>query len=283
MQMIKKELSFKNITVIGTGGAGGNIISHLYTKEIEGIKLITINTDTNTKAHKIIQLSVTLTQNLGTNMSPSLGRKVALENYEDIKTALEDTDMLFLVAGLGGGTGSGVTSVVAKIAKEMGIMVISIVTKPFSFEGKKKVQIAELGLADLKKHTDSLIVISNDDLLHSIDKTLKLREVFEIIDNTISEFISNILEALYSNSDTDINLSFEDLQSVFKYKGISAFGISEKCGENSVEKAIDEAIEFLLFDNVDISNAMCILIILKIYPDYKYISIITPPMNNLNF
>ena len=276
MQMIQKSKA-KKITIIGIGGAGGNIISYMHDKGLKGVNLISINTDAEglvyTKAHKRLQIGVVLIQGFGTDMCPSVGKEAALESYEKIKAVLQGSGIVFLVAGLGGGTGSGATPVIAKIAKEMGIVVVSIVTKPFSFEGRKRVQIAELELTELRKYSNSLIVIPNDNLLPMIDRTLGLKESFELVDNTISELIGNISEALYSSSDSDINLSFEDLQSVFKYKGVSAIGTSEKSGENAVKEAMGEAIEFSLFDDVDISDAMCVLIILKVHPDYSYVDI----------
>jgi len=287
MQMIQKpevevETKFtkptsKKITVIGIGGAAGNIISYMHTKEIKGVDLISMNTDAEglvyAKAHRRLQTGVVLTQGFGTDMCSAVGKEAALESYEKIKAVLQGTGIVFLITGLGGGTGSGATPIVAKIAKEMGIVVVSIVTKPFSFEGKRRIKIAEDEIKELKKYTNSLMIIPNDNLLSMIDRTLGLKETFELVDNTISEFIGNILEALYSSSDTDINLSFEDLQSIFKYKGISAIGVSEKSGENAVEEAMGEAIEFPLFNNMDISDAMCVLIILKVHPDYSYIGI----------
>jgi cell division protein FtsZ len=287
MQMIQKsevkketdstKPTSKKITIIGIGGAGGNIISYMYDKGIKGVNLISINTDAKVlvyaKAHKRLQIGVVLTQGFGTSMCLDVGKEAAIESYEEIKTVLQGTGIVFLIAGLGGGTGSGATPVVAKIAKEMGIVVVCIVTKPFSFEGRKRVQITELGLVELKKYTNSLLVIPNDNLLPMIDRTLGLKESFELVDNTISEFIGNISEALYSSLDTDINLSFEDLQSVLKYKGISAIGVSEKSGKNAVEEAMGDAIEFPLFDDADISDAMCVLIILNIHPDYSYVGI----------
>jgi len=267
----------KKITVIGIGGAGGNIISYMHTKEIKGVDLISINTDAEglvyAKAHKRLQIGVVLTQGFGTDMCSAVGKEAALESYEKIKAVLQGTGIVFLITGLGGGTGSGATPVIAKIAKEMGIVVVSIVTKPFSFEGKKRIQVAESGLIELKKYPNFLLVISNDYFLPIIDKSLKINETFELVDKTVSELIDNILEALYSSSDTDINLSFEDLQSVFKYKGVSAIGTSQKSGKNAVEEAMEEAIEFPLFNNVDISDAMCVLIVLKVHPNYPYINI----------
>lgn len=284
MRMIKKsqvkeetsstKLTSKKVTIIGMGEAGGNILSSLHDKEIKEIELIAINTDTKgqlcAKAHKRLLIGTTLSQGLGTNMHPSLGREAAFESYEDIKTILQDTDMLFLIAGLGGGTGSGATPVIAKIAKEMGILVISIVTKPFSFEGKKRLQVAETGLTELKKYTNSLIVIPNDNLLPIIDKSLTLSETFMTVDNTIIELIYSIFEALYSSAGTDINLSFEDLQTVFQYKGKFTIAVSEKNGVDTLNEAIREAMKFPLCDDVDILNASCILLILKVHPNYSY-------------
>lgn len=266
-----------NIAIAGIGGAGGNIISYIYNKQIKDVELIAINTDEQvlfyTKAHKRLQIGEVLTHGLGAGMRPSIGKEAALESYKDIKSALQGMDMLFLFTGLGGGTGSGATPVVAKIAREMGILVVSTVTKPFCFEGKKRASIADSELMELKKHTDSLMIIPNDNLLTKIDRSLSLKESFQVIDETISELITNISEALYSNAQTDINLSFEDLQFVFGYKGISAIGVSEKIGVNAVNEAMQEAIKFSLFDNVNISDAMCVLIIFKIHPDYSYLNI----------
>lgn len=284
IQMIKE--SKTKIIVVGIGRAGGNVISHMYKKERKGAQLIAINTDAQalvyTSADKRLQIGKVLTQGHSTDMCPSVGKEAAIESYNEIKNILQETNMIFIVAGFGGGTGTGVAPVVAKIAKEMGVLVVSLVTKPFSFEGQKRAKIADDGVIELKKHTDSMIVIENDKLMPMIDKSLGLKESFEVVDATLSEFILNISEAPSSKSESNIQLNFEDLQTVFKYKGKAAIGTAEGRGENAVYEAIREAIKFPLINGVDISSAMCVLVILKLHPDFSSYRDIENAFNLLN-
>jgi len=174
------------IVAVGVGGGGGNMIGHMVKEGVSGIELMMVNTDAqaldNMGHVSTIQIGTKLTKGLGAGMKPEIGKESALENYDEIRSALEGADIVFISAGLGGGTGTGAAPVVAKIAKEIGALTISIVTKPFSFEGPKRSKLAKLGLEDLKKESDSIVVIPNDKLLSIIDRKLGMRDSFKIVD-----------------------------------------------------------------------------------------------------
>ena len=236
----KNNLTKKSITkiaIIGVGEAGKKFISNINKKDMEGLELIVIDTDDN------------------------------------IKNILQNIDIIFLLAGFGGSTGSTVTPLVAKIANELGIIVISIVTMPFSFEGKQRTHFAKKRLIELQKFTNSIFVIENDKFFPFIDKTLSLKENFSIIDKIVSEMTINILEPLLIKSDENINLDFEDMQIVFGCKGFATIGVAESYRENSVYNVVEQAIKFSLFDNINILDAMNVLVIIKTHPDFILIDI----------
>jgi len=236
----KNNLTKKSITkiaIIGVGEAGKKFISNINKKDMEGLELIVIDTDDN------------------------------------IKNILQNIDIIFLLAGFGGSTGSTVTPLVAKIANELGIIVISIVTMPFSFEGKQRTHFAKKRLIELQKFTNSIFVIENDKFFPFIDKTLSLKENFSIIDKIVSEMTINILEPLLIKSDENINLDFEDMQIVFGCKGFATIGVAESYRENSVYNVVEQAIKFSLFDNINILDAMNVLVIIKTHPDFIFIDI----------
>ena len=203
-------ISGARIIAVGVGGGGGNMIGHMLNEGVTGIEMILINTDAqvlaeNSAASKI-QIGSKLTKGLGAGMKPNVGKESALENHEDIRVALEGADIVFISAGLGGGTGTGAAPVVAQIAKEVGALTISVVTKPFKFEGKKRLKLAEEGLEELKKESDSIVVIPNDKLLSIIDKKLGLKESFKIVDGVLSQAVSGTSGVILSSGDNDINL-----------------------------------------------------------------------------
>jgi len=247
MQMIQKpkveveiklvKLTSKKITFIGIGKAGKKIISYINQKDIEGIELILIDTD------------------------------------ENIKNILQNIDIVFLLAGFGGNTGSAITPLVAKVANELGIIIISTVTMPFGFEGRKRAELATEGLKELKKYTNSIFVIENDKFLPILDKTLSLKESFTVIDKMVTQMILNILEPILIKSDENINLNFEDMQIVFGCKGFATIGVAESYGDNSVYNAVELAVKFPLFNDVNILNAMNVLIIMKTHPDFVFMDI----------
>ncbi len=260
------------IIAVGVGGGGGNMIGHMINEGVSGIEMMLVNTDaqvlSETNAATKIQIGAKLTKGLGAGMKPNVGKDSALENYDDIRAALEGADIVFISAGLGGGTGTGAAPVVAQIAKEVGALTISIVTKPFMFEGRKRLKLAESGLEELKKESDSIVVIPNDKLLSIIDRKLGLKESFKIVDSVLAQAVSGTSGVILSSGDNDINLDFADLQTVMTHKGMALMGVGEHEGENAAYEAIKAAIESPLLDNMSINGAMGVLVHFSMHPDF---------------
>ncbi len=211
-------LTGARIVAVGVGGGGGNMIGYMLKEAIPGIELIIANTDAQVLEHGSaatkIQLGAKLTKGLGAGMKPEVGKESALESYEDLSRALEGADIVFVAAGLGGGTGTGAAPIIAKIAKEVGALTIAVVTKPFSFEGKKRLKLAEDGLNELKNESDCIVVIPNDKLLSIIDPKLGIKESFKIVDSVLARAVSGTSGVILASGDNDINLDFADLQTV---------------------------------------------------------------------
>ena len=270
-------ISGARIIAVGVGGGGGNMIGHMLNENVTGIEMMLINTDAqvlseNSSASKI-QIGSKLTKGLGAGMKPAIGKESAIENYEDIRNALDGADIVFISAGLGGGTGTGAAPVVAQIAKEVGALTISVVTKPFKFEGKKRLKLAEEGLEELKKESDSIVVIPNDKLLSVIDKKLGLKDSFKIVDGVLSQAVSGTSGVILSSGENDINLDFADLKTVMSHQGMALMGVGEHEGENAAYEAIKAAIESPLLDNMSINGAMGVLVHFKIHPDFPIMEI----------
>jgi cell division protein FtsZ len=265
-------LSGARIIAVGVGGGGGNMIGHMINEGVSGIEMLLVNTDAqvlseNSAASKI-QIGTKLTKGLGAGMKPEVGKESALENYDEIRAALEGADIVFISAGLGGGTGTGAAPVVAQIAKEVGALTISVVTKPFMFEGRKRLKLAESGLEELKKESDSIVVIPNDKLLSIIDRKLGLKESFKIVDSVLAQAVSGTSGVILSSGENDINLDFADLQTVMSHKGMALMGVGEFEGENAAYEAIKAAIESPLLDNMSINGAMGVLVHFKMHPEF---------------
>jgi cell division protein FtsZ len=260
------------IIAVGVGGGGGNMIGHMLKEEVTGIEMILVNTDaqvlTENSAALKVQIGAKLTKGLGAGMKPDIGRESALENYDEIKSALEGADIVFISAGLGGGTGTGAAPVVAQIAKEIGALTISVVTKPFKFEGRKRLKLAEEGLEELKKESDSIVVIPNDKLLSIIDRKLGMKESFKIVDSVLAQAVSGTSGVILSSGDNDINLDFADLKTVMGHRGMALMGVGEHEGENAAYEAIKAAIESPLLDNMSINGALGVLVHFKMHPDF---------------
>ena len=265
-------LSGARIIAVGVGGGGGNMIGHMINEGVTGIEMMLVNTDAqvlneNSSASKI-QIGAKLTKGLGAGMKPNIGKDSALENYDEIRSALQGADIVFISAGLGGGTGTGAAPVVAQIAKEVGALTISIVTKPFMFEGRKRLKLAEIGLEELKKESDSIVVIPNDKLLSIIDRKLGMKESFKIVDSVLAQAVSGTSGVILSSGDNDINLDFADLQTVMSHKGMALMGVGEHEGDNAAYEAIKAAIESPLLDNMSINGAMGVLVHFNMHPDF---------------
>ncbi len=271
------------IVAIGVGGGGGNMIGHMISEGVSGIELAIANTDAQVleKSHAAtkIQIGAKLTRGLGAGMKPDVGKDSALESYDEIKNALIGADIVFIAAGLGGGTGTGAAPIIAQIAKEVGALTISVVTKPFSYEGRKRMKLAMAGLEELKKESDSIVIIPNDKLLSIIDRNLGMRESFKIVDTVLAEAVSGTSGVILSEG--TINVDFADFQTVMSHRGMALMGIGSHKGENAAYEAIKSAIESPLLDNMSINGALGVLVNFHMHPDYSMMSI-TEAMNVIN-
>ena len=265
-------ISGARIIAVGVGGGGGNMIGHMIKEGVCGIELIMVNTDAQALEESgsvsTIQIGTKLTKGLGAGMKPEIGKESALESYDEIRAALDGADIVFISAGLGGGTGTGAAPVVAKIAKEVGALTISIVTKPFMFEGPKRSKLAMAGLEELKKESDSIVVIPNDKLLSIIDRKLGIKDSFKIVDGVLAQAVNGTSGVILSNGENDINLDFADLRTVMSHRGMALMGVGEHEGENAAYEAIKAAIESPLLDNISINGAMGVLVHFKMHPNF---------------
>ena len=272
-----RNISGARIIAVGVGGGGGNMIGHMINQGVTGIEMMLINTDAQVLSEDCaaskIQIGTKLTKGLGAGMKPTVGRDSALESYEEIKNALMGADIVFISAGLGGGTGTGAAPIVAQIAKEVGALTISVVTKPFKFEGNKRIKLAEEGLEELKKESDSIVVIPNDKLLTIIDRKLGLKDSFKIVDGVLAQAVSGTSGVILSSGENDINLDFADLKTVMSHKGMALMGVGEFEGENAAYEAIKSAIESPLLDNMSINGAMGVLVHFKMHPEFPMMEI----------
>lgn len=266
-----KNIYGAKIKVVGVGGGGGNMINHMIREGVTGIDLIVANTDAqaldNSLAHTKIQLGEKKTKGLGAGMVPEVGRESAEENYEEIKSALEHADIVFIASGFGGGTGTGAAPVVAQAAKEVGALTVSVVTKPFRFEGRKRSKLAEAGLNLLKKESDSIVVIPNDKLLTLVEKKLGIKDSFKIVDDVLSRAVGGMSSVVLSSGNSDINVDFADVRTVMSHRGMALLGVGESDGEEAAVEAVKNAIESPLLDNMTINGALGVLVHFHIHPD----------------
>lgn len=278
-QMPNKVLSdnVAKISVIGIGGGGCNMINHMIKEGSQKVDLIAANTDLQvlhiSQAPKKIQLGIKLTKGLGAGMKPEIGRDSAVESYEEIKTALKGADIVFIAAGLGGGTGTGAAAIVAKAAKEIGALTVSVITKPFTWEGKKRAGLANLGLEELKKVSDSIIVVPNDRLLEIIDENVGMKDAFKIIDNILYQAVNGMSEVILNPGNSDINTDFADVKTIMQHRGMALMGIGKAKGENAAQRALEDAIESPLLDKMSLNGAKGILIHFNIHPQVSLFAI----------
>jgi len=259
------------IAVIGVGGGGCNMINHMINKGTHKIDLIVANTDLQvlnlSLAPRKIQLGKELTRGLGAGMKPEVGRDSALENYQEIKDSLEGTDIVFIAAGLGGGTGTGAAAIVAKAAKEINALTVSVVTKPFGWEGKKRAGLANLGLEELKKVSDSIIVIPNDRLRNIVDPSVGMKDAFKVVDDVLYQAVNGMSEVILKPGSDDINVDFADVRTIMQHKGMALMGIGKAKGEKAAMKALEEAVKSPLLDEISLSGAQGIMIHWTINPN----------------
>ena len=265
------------IKAIGVGGGGGNMINHMIQEGINTIDLIVANTDAQALDSSLapykMQLGLNATRGLGAGMVPEKGREAALESFDDIKSMLEGADIVFISAGLGGGTGTGAAPIIAQAAKEVGALTVSIVTSPFKFEGRKRTKLAREGLEELKRESDSIIVVPNERLLSIVDKNLGIKESFKMVDDILAQAVGGISKVILSHGENDINLDFADVKTVMSHRGLALMGTGYATGANAAYDAAKAAIESPLLDNISIDGAMGVLVHFDIHPDYPIMEI----------
>ncbi len=258
---VESEKSAK-IKVIGVGGAGGNAINNMIDSNLQGVKFIVANTDAQaleiSRAQCKIQLGEKLTQGLGAGANPQTGREAVLENTEAIRNALEGSHMVFITAGFGGGTGTGAAPVIAEICKDLGALTVAVVSKPFSFEGKKRLKTAELGLNQLKETADTVITIPNDRLRGLSSKNAKMTDMFKRADEILLHSVKGITDLIMIPG--LINLDFADVKTIMSKAGMAIMGIGIASGENRATEAAERAISHPLLEDVSISGAKGVLI-----------------------
>ena len=256
------------IKVLGAGGAGGNAINDMISSGVGGVEYIAANTDAQdlnkSLADVRIQLGEKLTRGLGAGADPKIGRQAAEEDVEKIKNLLEETDMLFITAGMGGGTGTGAAPVIAKVAKELGVLTVAVVTRPFSFEGRKRKNNADVGIENLKKAVDALVIIPNDKLFELPDKTITLQNAFKEANNILKIGIRGVADLMIGNG--LINLDFADIKATMLNSGVAVLGFGEGEGENRAVKATEKALLSPLLEK-SILGASKILINITGSPD----------------
>ena len=250
------------IKVIGVGGGGGNAVQNMVDSGIEGVEFICANTDAQalegSGVNTLLQLGNALTKGLGAGADPSIGREAALEDRERIKELISGTDMLFITAGMGGGTGTGAAPVVAEMAKELGILTVAVVTKPFPFEGPKRMQVADTGIAELAQSVDSLITIPNAKLLTELGKNVTLLDAFKAANDVLLGAVQGISELITRPG--LINVDFADVRTVMNEMGVSMMGQGSASGEERATKAAQAAIASPLLDDVNLKGAQGILV-----------------------
>ena len=250
-----------NIKVIGVGGGGNNVVNRMVRSGTKGVDFVAVNTDKQalnvSSANYKIQIGEKLTHGQGAGSDPEVGRKSAEESRNQIAKALEDTDMVFITAGMGGGTGTGGAPIVAEIAKEMDILTVAVVTKPFGFEGRRRMQQAEAGIAELKDKVDSLVIIPNERLKHATDQKITFANAFEIADDVLRQAVQSISDLI---RDTGfINLDFADVTAIMKNAGMAHMGVGRAAGKGKAEEAAKMAISSPLLET-SIEGAKGVLI-----------------------
>ena len=240
----KEQNKTPKIKVIGVGGAGNNAVNRMIEDNVQGVSFYLLNTETGTlkraRTNNVLQIGVETTKGLGAGANENVGERPARENKEEIKQILQGADLVFITAGMGGGTGTGAAPVVAEIAKEMGILTVGVVTKPFLFEGKARKIRADYGIKRLRENVDDLIVVLNDNLLKTTSDRITLNSAFSIADKILEQGITGVTDLLTSVG--EVNVDFADIRTTMKYNGKAYMGIGRSSGERKVEEAVKQAI-----------------------------------------
>ena len=250
------------IKVLGVGGGGNNAVEHMLTSQLEGVEFICANTDAqvlrDSEVKTTLQFGDEVTNGLGAGADPMIGRQAAVEDRERIRTAVKGADMVFITAGMGGGTGTGAAPIIAEIAKEEGILVVAVVTRPFSHEGKARAKVAELGIQELQNHVDSLITIPNDKLISVLGEDASLMDAFSAANNVLLNAVKGISEII--NCRGLINVDFADVRTVMSEMGMAMMGSGLASGENRAKKAAEAAVHSPLMEDVDLNGAKGVLV-----------------------
>lgn len=250
------------IKVIGVGGGGGNAVHHMIKNQVSGVEFICANTDAqalnNLKAKTVLQMGSNITKGLGAGANPEIGRQAALEDRDEIAEILSGADMVFITAGMGGGTGTGGAPVVAEVAREMGILTVAVITRPFPFEGKKRALVAEEGIRLLSQHVDSLITIPNEKLLEVLGKEATLLEAFKAANDVLLGAVKGIADLIMHPG--MINVDFADVRTVMSEMGMAMMGTGLATGENRAREAAEAAIRSPLLEDINLQGARGILV-----------------------
>ena len=250
------------IKVLGVGGGGGNAVEHMLTATIDGVEFICANTDSqalkNSSARTIMQLGGNVTKGLGAGADPEVGRQAALEDRDRLMDVLEGSDMVFITAGMGGGTGTGAAPIVAQVAKEMGILTVAVVTRPFGFEGKKRAQIADEGITELAQFVDSLITIPNEKLLSVLGRDVSLLNAFGAANDVLLGAVQGIAQLITCPG--LINVDFADVRTVMSEMGMAMMGSGKATGEDRAKIAAEAAVSSPLLEDINLSGARGILV-----------------------
>ena len=261
-ELVESVAQSAEIKVIGVGGGGGNAVHHMINNQVEGVEFICANTDAqalhNLKAKTILQMGSNITKGLGAGANPEIGRQAALEDRDEIAEILSGADMVFITAGMGGGTGTGAAPIVAEVAREMGILTVAVVTRPFPFEGKKRSKIAEEGIQLLSEHVDSLITIPNEKLLDVLGKEATLLEAFKAANDVLLGAVKGIADLIMNPG--MINVDFADVKTVMSEMGMAMMGTGTAVGSDRAREAAEAAIRSPLLEDVNLQGARGILV-----------------------
>jgi len=269
-ELVEKMAPNAVIKVVGVGGGGGNAVAHMVNGSVDGVEFITANTDAqaikNCGAKLQLQLGSNVTKGLGAGANPEVGRQAALEDRERIMDALQGADMVFITAGMGGGTGTGAAPVVAQLAKEMGILTVAVVTKPFPFEGRRRMQVALKGIDELSQHCDSLITIPNEKLITVLGRNATMIQAFRAANDVLLGAVQGIADLIVRPG--LINVDFADVRTVMSEMGLAMMGTGHARGDDRASAAAESAIQNPLLDDVNLSGANGILVNITAGPDF---------------
>ena len=269
-EIMEKNSQEAVIKVIGVGGCGGNAVAHMIEKNVGGVEFICANTDMQalkkSQAKTILQMGVTMTKGLGAGAKPEIGREAALEDRDAIAEMIDGADMLFITAGMGGGTGTGAAPVIAEIAKEMGILTVAVVTKPFAFEGRRT-KVATEGLEALSQHVDSLIVIPNEKLMEVLGEDVPFLEAFKAANDVLHNAVSGIAEII--NCPGLVNVDFADVRTVMSEMGMAMMGSAIATGQDRARIAAEQAVASPLLEDVNLANARGVLVNITTSASFK--------------